>query len=159
MMKKRAVIIYGPSGVGKSTLSKKISEKLNFRHCTADEFKFIFSDKRSKLRSSIGEALAYQYAKILIENKLNIILEAIPDNFLKKLKKILREKKYKVVEISLVASLDECKKRDMLRGGKKYGPRVIKEVYNDLSFKRGKVVNVEDKKTQLVFREIKQYLK
>jgi len=153
---KKAIILYGPSGVGKSTLANKISKNSNFKHCTADEFKFIFSKKRSNLRSELGEILAYHYAKELIKRDFNIILEAIPDNYLKNLKRLLNKQKYKIIEISLIARLEKCLKNDMMKKDKKYGPKIIKEVYEKLCFKRGDVINVEDKNLHQIFKEVKK---
>ncbi len=153
---KKAIILYGPSGAGKSTLARKIGEKYDFKHCTVDDFKFIFSKKRSKLRSRIGDIMAVNYVKELMNLNENMVLEAINKKYLNLLKKLLKKNNYDIIEVSLVASLEKCLKNDAERKKKRYGSKVTKEVYGKLRSKKGYVIDTERKTSRQVFNMVQK---
>jgi|TARA_Y100000034_G_scaffold20291_1_gene23149 predicted kinase len=153
---KRAIIIKGPSGVGKSSVSSLICKNNNYKHCDADEFKWLFSHKRSKERTQIGESICYIYTKELIKNKYNIIIEALPGNYIKKLIPLLKKNKYKIIRIVLQAPLKQCIKNNTLRKRKGYDEQVIREVYDRLSSNEGDKINVSNKSVQQIYNLIRK---
>tara|TARA_Y100000034_G_C6866859_1_gene395206 strand:+ start:768 stop:1400 length:633 start_codon:yes stop_codon:yes gene_type:complete len=90
---KKAIIMKGPSGVGKSSVSSLICKNHNYKHCDADEFKWLFSHKRSKERTKIGEYICYVYTKELIKRGYNIVIEATPGDYIKKRLSYFKSKK------------------------------------------------------------------
>jgi len=153
---KRAIIMKGPSGVGKSSVSAMICKNHNFKHCDADEFKWMFSHSRSKERTEIGEYLGYTYAKKLIETGHNVIIEAIP---MKKLEGLLRKHKYKVIWICLKAPLKQCIRNNATRKKKGYEKKVIREVYDKLSKQKGIVIDSEGKSVRQIYNMIKKKIR
>ncbi|MFA4946334.1 MAG: AAA family ATPase [Candidatus Micrarchaeia archaeon] len=155
---KKAILLFGPSGVGKSTVAAMICKNHGFKHCDADEFKWRYSHKRSKKRTEIGEAEAFAYAKQLIHAKENLVVEALPDKYLKKLAGLLKRGGYKVLEISLCASVKQCVRNNASRKRKNYDAKVIRAVYRDLSRNRGLVVNTEGLSAWQTYNLIKKAL-
>jgi adenylate kinase family enzyme len=153
-----AIHLFGPSGVGKSTLAKKICEYYNYKYCDADTFKVIYSKERSKIRTQIGEKIAYVYGLELIKHKENIVIEAISNKYLAPLKKELKKAKYIQIEISLEASLKQCIKNNKTRKIKGYKTKVIKDAYKKLCFNNGTVINVENKTKNQVFNIAKKII-
>jgi predicted kinase len=155
---KKVLIIKGPSGIGKSSISEIISKNHNYKHCDADEFKWMFSHGRSKERTEIGEYLGYIYAKELIKRGYNLIIEALSEKYLKRLYPLLKKNKYKITRILLKAPLDQCIKNNQNRKRKGYEESVIREVYNKLSSGKGYAINVEEKSIRQIYNLIKKYL-
>jgi adenylate kinase family enzyme len=126
---KKAIIIRGPSGVGKTYLSRKISRKYDYKHCDTDSFKLIFSNVRTPIRSKIAGKVTNFYAKELIKEGFDIIIEALSETHINKLMPILKRNNYKIIEISLTAPLKVCIKNDLKRTDRKFGKKVIEEAY------------------------------
>ena len=153
---KKAIIMKGPSGVGKSSVSELICKNHNYKHCDADEFKWTFSHSRSKERTEIGEYLGYVYAKELIKRGHNVVIEAIP---MEKLNGLLRKHKYKVIWINLGASLKQCIKNNATRKKKGYDKKVICEVYDKLSKQKGIIIDAEGKSVRQIYNEVRKVLR
>jgi len=153
---KRAFILHGPSGVGKSTLASIICKKHDYKHCDADEFKFIFSETRSDERTEIGEKIGFEYTKELINRGHNIIIEVFPEKTIKKLKPLLKKNNYDIIDISLKAPLSQCIKNDKTRIKKTFGKDVIIEVYDLYCSDKGHVINVTNKTVKEVYDIIKK---
>ncbi len=151
---RKAIFIYGPSGVGKSSVAELIAKHHGYKHVDADVFKLIFSDQRSKERSAIGERMGYLYAKELISRHHDVIIEAVADKYVRLLKPYLRKENYRVKELSLVAPLEQCIRNDATRTRKGYGRKVIREVYPKLSYRRGLVIDATGKTPLQVYRSI-----
>lgn len=156
---KKAIIIKGPSGVGKSSISSLICKNHNYKHCDTDEFKWLFSHERSKERTRIGEYLSYVYAKELIKKRYNIVIEAIPKVYIKKLIPLLKKNNYQIIRIVLQASLEQCIRNNSQRKRKGYDEQVIREVYDKLSSSKGDKIDVTGKSVQQIYNIIrKRYL-
>ena len=153
---KRAFIIHGPSGVGKSTLAQRICSAYAYVHCDADAFKLLFSEKRSRERSLIGERTCNFFTREVITSGRNMVIEALPDAYLRTLIPLLRKKRYEIIEISLTATVEQCIKNDATRTKRKYGSAVIQEVHPKYTFNRGDVIDVAGKSATDVFLLIKK---
>ena len=153
---KRAINIEGPSGIGKSSVSSLICEKHDYKHCDADEFKWLFSHERSKERTEIGEFMGYVYTKELIKRGYNIVIEAIPENYLKKLTPLLKKYNYRVIKIVLQAPVEQCVKNNSQRKRKGYDEQVIREVYDELSSGRGDKIDVTGKSVRQIYNIIRK---
>ena len=153
---KLAIIITGPSGIGKSSVSSLICKNHDYKHCDADEFKWLFSHQRSKQRTKIGEYISYVYAKELIKNGFNIVIEAIPEEYVKKLAPLLKKNKYAVVRIVLHAPLKQCIQNNAQRKRKGYDEQVIRETYDALSSSKGDIIDVDSKSVQQIYAIIRK---
>lgn len=152
----RAIILKGPSGIGKSTIASLIAKHHNYKHCDIDEIKWMFSHERSKERTEIGEYVGYIYTRELIKRKHNIIIEALPDEYVQKLLPLLKRNGYKIIQICLQAPLEQCLRNNATRKRKGYDPEVIREVYNQLLSSKGGIVDATGKSAQQIYNIIKK---
>lgn len=155
----KAIILHGPSGAGKSTLAFALCKKYGYVHCDSDAFKPLISPIRSVERSRFSEQLAVAYAKLLVAQKKNLILEAISPAHLAGLKQQLKRAKYVVTDVSLVADKEICVIRDSTRTTRKYGATLIREIHGKYSAQRGIVIDVNKKTTAQVIRELAKQMK
>ena len=156
---KKAIIINGPSGIGKSSVSTLICKNHNYKHCDTDEFKWLFSHERSKERTEIGEFTSYVYTRELIKRGYNLVIEAIPGSYIKKLTPLLKKNNYKVIRIVLRAPLKQCIKNNLQRKRKCYPEQVIRDVYYKLSSSIGDKIDVTGKSVPQIYHIIrKRYL-
>ena len=158
-MKYRAIILYGPSGVGKTRVAAFLSEKYGFKHADTDSFMLLFSPKRSRERSEIGQKLCYTYASELVKRGLPVIIEALGPRYLNLLQKKLRANNYAIDEISLDAPLAFCIKNDRYRNKRDLGARVVKKVYEKYRSTKGYCFDTSKKKPQSLLREIEKVLR
>ena len=151
-----ALIIGGPCGVGKSTISKMIADSYSYVHCDCDAFKWMYSHERSKERTAIGETLGFAYAKEILEQKRDIIIEALPEMYLEKLKPLLSKHGYTVVRIRLAAPLSQCLANNAQRKTKYYHSDVIRDVYDKYSHEPGDLIDATGKTARQVFEIIRK---
>ena len=156
---KKAIILRGPSGVGKTYLARKISKKHNYKHCDTDYFKLIFSKIRTPIRSKIAGKVAYEYAKELVREGYDLIVEAVPEKYVDKLILLMKKNKYKIIEISLTAPLKVCIKNHSKRTGKMFRKDVIEEVYDKYNVKKGHCFNTSKLTTKQILEKIGEALK
>jgi len=155
-----AIILAGPSGVGKSTVAAMIAKNHNYKHCDRDEFCLLFSKERSQERSDIGNQLGYAYAKELVERKYNIVIEGIPETYIKKLLPLLKKHNYRVSRVRLHASIEQCVRNNAQRKRKAYDAKVIREVYTKYSTAKGDVIKTEGKTVRQLYTMIRdKYLR
>jgi len=156
---KKAIILRGPSGVGKTWIARKISKKHNYKHCDTDSFKLIFSKTRTLTRSKIAGKITYSYAKELIREGYNVIIEALPEKYIDKLIPLMKKRKYKIIEISLTAPLKVCIKNDLKRTDRKFGKKVIEEVYSKYNVNKGFCLDVSKLTNKQISKKIEKVLK
>ena len=84
----------------------------------------------------------------------DVLIESLHDKYLKPLKNLLSKKNNRIMEVSLLAKVQICIQRDAMRKHRKYGKKVIKEVHATLSFRRGLIIDVSNKTTKQVLKEI-----
>jgi len=152
------VIIRGPAGVGKTTIAKKLGERLNADVVSIDNILEVLGlDKvEGECISEKNFLKANKHAipsikKILKEGGI-IILEG---NFYHKtqLDNLLKNLKHKNLVFTLKAGLDECIKRDKTR--KELGEEGIKAVHSLVSkFDYGIVLNTDNKSEEEVINDI-----
>ena len=154
-MLNKAVIIFGPSGVGKTTLGNGISEKLDYSHCNTDAFKFLFSKYRTNQRRLVGDKICYEFALECLKHKKNLIIEALGRYYRFKLIKQLKKENYNITYISLKASLEFCLKNNRKRKIK-FKDKEIKEIYKKYNLNIGHIIKVEKlTKSQILNKVLK----
>jgi|SRR3989344_4435832 len=153
------VIIRGPAGVGKSTISRLLAKKIKADVVHFDEvmeklkldymegekwiplFKFLKADK-----------IVIPRFKKILKNK-NLIIDG---NFYheKQIKDLIKNLKSKHYIFTLKADLDECIKRDEKRKNK-LGKKAVKDVYKLVSkFDNGIIIDVNNKNSKDIVKEI-----
>lgn len=151
-----ALIFYGPNGSGKSTIIKHITKEYPFKHCDTDEFKFLFSSRRSKERTAVGSAVCVAYAQELVKRGYDLIIESLPDEYLNKLKRLLKKERYKVIEISLKATLAQCLANNRKRKGvRRFSEKAVRESYEWYGYERGYVID----RTKITVEEAYELIK
>lgn len=156
-MKTHLILIRGPLGIGKTTISKILAERINARYYSID--KILEKLKLDRVDSKLGciplaNFLAVQ-EDILPEIKqiLNGQSVVIDGNFYHKEQIDFFEKLFesKLAVVTLKAKLETCIKRDKKRD-KPLGRRATEEVFNLVSrFDAGIIIDAESKpKEQIV---------
>ena len=159
------VIIRGPLGIGKSTVARKLADKLNAQYISID--KVLENHNLDKvegraipLRNFLkANELIFPVAKETIREHRPVVFDG---NFY--YKKQLSDLEYLMNMVlgvpqhafTLKASLDTCIKRDSQRK-KPLGPDATKAVYNLVTkFNYGKTINTEGKTADEVAEKIQE---
>ena len=119
----------------------------------------ILSRQRGRERSEIAEKICYVYACELIKRGHNVIIEALGSRYVRLLRTHLRKKKYRVDEISLIAPLSVCIRRDSTKKQRRLGVRVVKEVYGKHYSTKGYCIDASTKQPDKLLHEIEKVLK
>lgn len=157
---KQALILYGPSASGKTTIINKIIANYDFKHVDTDVFRHLFSDKRSEERTAIAGVVACAYAEELVKRGYHIVIEALPDKYLDELKRILKKNNYEINEVSLKSTLEQCLKNNAQREKKRQmSEKAIKESFEWYSYERGLVIDRMKNSIEETYKKIeKEYL-
>ncbi len=161
-MKSFYIIIRGPLGIGKSTISKELAKKINAKIFHIDkileEIKLDKVDK--KLRGiplenflKVNKNIIPEIKKILDKGEVAIIDGCFYyEEQLENIKHRLEN--YDGFFFTLTAPLDTCIKRDSKRK-LTYGEKAAKEVYDLVSkFDYGTAINTENKTEKQVLEEL-----
>ncbi|MCC7433029.1 AAA family ATPase [Candidatus Peregrinibacteria bacterium] len=161
---KDVILIRGPLGIGKTTISKMLADKHQGRHISIDEvvdsIEVEFADDGS---GGIPLAKFIKANEIILpkirENIEQSILTIIDGNFyhleqVENLKQTLPE----INAVTLKASVEECIDRDINRP-KSYGEGAARAVHSMVSrFDYGEVIEVDGKTALEVLGEIERVL-
>ena len=157
------IIIRGPLGCGKTTISKKLSTKLNAHYVSADEVlekNDLLKDFEEGYISQKNFILANEIIskEVLAMLKQEVVV-VIDENFYWKsqLEDLKRRLKCKGFVFSLKAPLDVCIDRDKKRENP-HGEFAAREVYEKVSeFDIGEVIDVT-KSLDNVLEDIERYV-
>lgn len=155
MKQHKLIIIRGPAGVGKSTISRELTKKIKAEVIHFDKIMhklaldYIPGDKWIPLDKFLkaDKVMIYKFKEIL--KRKNLIIDG---NFYHKEQiKDLRDNLGCLHYVfTLKADLNECIKRDKLRK-QKLGDKAIRDVFKLVSaFDYGKIINTNDKTSKEV---------
>jgi predicted kinase len=138
MNEKLAVIIRGPSAVGKSTIAALLHKKLPNSACIdIDILKRMISEESNSDRTKIAHVVALSFTQQLIGGKYNIILEEIfRDEHYKKFRELLDGAGYRVTSVFLTAPLPTLIERDAGRTNKVKGGEVVTRLHSEITPRR-----------------------
>lgn len=133
-MKNVAIIIRGPSGVGKSTVSRELHNLIEkSAHINVDTLKKMISSESSTERTEIAHSTAQFFIKELILNKFNVIIEEIfRDQHLSEIKKVIQSSGYVCFTFFLAAPAKTLLQRDEGRKEKTKGEQIILNLYKEI---------------------------
>lgn len=133
-MKNVAIIIRGPSGVGKSTISSRLHSLIEkSAHVNIDTLKKMISNESSIERTEIAHSVAQFFIKELMLNKFNIIIEEIfRDEHLSEIKKVIQNSGYTCFTFFLTAPAKTLVQRDGERKEKTKGKQIILNLYEEI---------------------------
>jgi len=158
------LIVRGPAGVGKSTISKLVSEKINAKVYHYDRimkgfgYNYIPGEKWVPLHKFISadKKMIPKFVNLL-EKESNLILEG---NFyhVEQINNLVSKINFLSVVVTLKGSLETCIKRNKDRG-EKMAREVIEEVYSIMpEFKEGIHIDTDDKDVEKIVDEIMNHL-
>jgi|CXWL01.1.fsa_nt_gi cytidylate kinase len=141
-MKNVAIIIRGPAGVGKSTVANLLHSKIpNSAKIDVDLIKRMISEDSSVIRTNIAHSVSFSFAKELINNHYNIIIEEVfRDDHYFDVRKVFVESDYKCVTFFLSASLETLIQRDSDRKTKTKGKETISNLNKEILPRKNEIV-------------------
>ena len=160
------IIIRGPLGVGKTTISKIIAEKIEAKYISIDKLledaKLDYVDPKTGC-ISVANFLAVQEdiledIKKLLE-KQDVVLDG--DFYYKEQINFFKENlKYEnIFVVTLKAKLETCIERDKCRKGS-LGRKLVEQVYALVkNFDAGFIVDVEGKTREQIVKQIRDGMK
>lgn len=128
------VILRGPAGVGKSTISNKLKEKIqNAVHVDIDKFKHMISKESSNVRTNIAHKIGICFLQELIKNGFSIVVEEIfREDYYKELVKLFEDSNCLVTKVFISAPLEIVIQRDQRRTEKIKGTEVITKLWKEI---------------------------
>ena len=155
------IIIRGTLGIGKTTIAKKLAEKLHAQYFSIDEI--VDAEDFRKTKASDGFISEESFvrandniipkAKEYLERDKNVIIEG---NFYRKraLLDLLKRLKYEHYVFTLQAPLESCIERDRKRK-KTLGKDAARVVYNKTGeFEYGKIIETDKMNVDETLRKI-----
>ena len=157
------IIIRGPAGIGKTTISRILAEKINAEVVHFDKIMdklgldYILGEKWIPLDKFL------KADKIMVpelKEKLKVKNLVIDGNFYhkKQIEDLIKNLKLQHFVFTLKADLKECIKRDKSREGN-LGEKAIKDVFKLVNeFDYGIIINTSNKTPEQVVKEILSYV-
>ncbi len=156
------IIIRGPLGVGKSTISRKLAEELKAEYISID--KVLSENKLDQVECDIPENNFIQANDAIIPKAQELLSKGTPiifDGnfyFYRQISHLIENLEGRHYVFTLSASLETCLQRDRNRENN-CGELAAKAVYNLVSRVRyGQSIDTENKSTEQVVKEIKEQL-
>ncbi len=163
MKKPYYIIIRGPLGIGKSTISEKLSKKLNAKYVAYDrildennieEWEDGYVSIRSFLKAN---EIASKKAKKLLDKGKAVIFDG-NFYFKEQIEDLINKLDFPHYVFTLKAPLKVCITRDSKRK-KIHGKDATEEVYRkSTSFKYGEIIDTNNKSVEEVINEIMERL-
>lgn len=142
------IIIRGPLGIGKTTISKILAQKLNANYFSVDEI--LSENDLDHIEEKYGRIPEENFSKvndIIIKNVLERNKSFIVEGnfyYLNQIEKLVETIPYRPFIFTLVAPLEFCIERDSKRE-KPYGVKAATEVYKEVAWlSYGKIIDVSN---------------
>lgn len=135
MNKKRAIILRGPSGTGKSTVGNLLKQSIQGSvHIDVDLLKHMISFESSETRSSIAHNVTLFFLKQLVRAGYSTVIidEIFRKDFFDQVTGVLKKYKLPVQSFFLMAEEADLIRRDRGRIGKTKGRQTIQRLYEEI---------------------------
>lgn len=160
------VVIRGPAGVGKTTVSKRLAKQLNMKYISLDEVLHNETNLEQRNTKSVPKENWKEVNEIIIPRANEILKKGknviFDGNFYHKdyLLDLVKNIKTKGYVFTLKACVETCMKREKKRDNKyKIGKKEIEIVHEMASqFSHGIDIETDGKSVDEVINEIKKHL-
>lgn len=160
-MENIAIVIRGPSAVGKSTIASLLHKEIsNSAHIDVDVLKRMVSEESSAVRTEIGHNVSLYFVQELIKNGFNIIIEEIfrDENF-SRLSKLLNKSDYRLISFFITVPLPVLIERDKKRTHKVKGEGVVSRLYSEITPRKGDIViDMSNLSNEQVINKMLEYI-
>jgi shikimate kinase len=155
---KKIIIIRGPLGIGKSTVSKLITEKINAKYISVDK---VLDENNLAPSGGIPVENFLKANGIILEKVADSEIAVVDGNFYyqAQIDDLQRELKNNLLIISLTCSIEECINRNSGRE-KVYSEDAARFVYSVTENVRvGHYINTENQTLEETVDEVLKYVK
>jgi tRNA uridine 5-carbamoylmethylation protein Kti12 len=164
MKKAFYIIIRGPLGCGKSTISQRLAKELDAEYIAVDKVLDEYNLTKDKEEGYISQKsflkvneIISKRVKIFLKKGKSVIFDG---NFYWKsvIEDLISKLDYDYQVFTLKASVNTCIERDIERG-RTHGEAAAREVYKkSMSFDYGKIIDIDDKTVEETISMIKKEL-
>ena len=154
------IIIQGPLGCGKSTISKALAKRIKAEHFAVDRILDEFNLTKDKEKGFISQKSFFKANEIAVERAKKVLVDGksviFDGNFYWKsaISDLIKRLNYPHYVFTLKASVETCIKRDKERG-KTHGEDATRAVFKkSTEFTYGIEIDTENKTANEVVKEI-----